>query len=139
LTSVEFYLGAADPLHYCCRLVRKALAQGSALLVVASRPTLDDLDRRLWSFSMTDFLPHCTADAPLRVQRLSPVLLAETAPDHSTAKVLINLASEVPAGFDRFERLLEIVANEPTPIHLARQRWRHYVLGGYRPVKHDIE
>ena len=45
--------------------------------------------------------------------------------------VLVNLGTEVPAGFERFERLIELVAEDEASRGAGRARWRHYKDRGY--------
>ena len=47
-------------------------------------------------------------------------------------------ASQVPAGFERFERLIELVGNVDDDRAQARQRWRHYADRGYAITHHDL-
>ncbi|MNT94878.1 DNA polymerase III subunit chi [compost metagenome] len=58
------------------------------------------------------------------------------APHH---EVLLNLGAEVPEGFGRFEKLIEVVsAHDEEDRGLARNRWRHYASRGYAIVRHDL-
>ena len=52
--------------------------------------------------------------------------------------MLINLGDEVPLGFERFERLIEIVAVDDHGRMTARQRWKHYLALGYDLKQHDL-
>jgi DNA polymerase-3 subunit chi len=53
--------------------------------------------------------------------------------------VAVNLGSEVPEGFERFGRLIEVVAvDEDDRVH-ARRRWQHYKSRGYELKRIDLE
>jgi DNA polymerase-3 subunit chi len=52
--------------------------------------------------------------------------------------VLVNLGEHVPAGFDRFERLIEVVTLDDADRQQARGRWKHYTDLGYAIVRHDL-
>jgi DNA polymerase-3 subunit chi len=52
--------------------------------------------------------------------------------------VLINLASEVPEFFSRFERLIECVDHEESVKAAGRQRFRFYREHGYPLNTHNI-
>ena len=41
-------------------------------------------------------------------------------------------------GFEAFERLLEIVSDDPEDKQAARQRWRAYQGAGHTPHSHDL-
>ena len=58
MPQVEFHSGVAQPLNFACRLLRKACRQRVPVLVSAPAPTLDALDRELWTFEALEFLPH---------------------------------------------------------------------------------
>ncbi|MET0311843.1 MAG: DNA polymerase III subunit chi, partial [Burkholderiaceae bacterium] len=53
-------------------------------------------------------------------------------------QVLVNLGGAVPAGFERFERLIEVVTGSEEDRQGARARWRHYADRGYSIVRHDL-
>jgi DNA polymerase-3 subunit chi len=53
-------------------------------------------------------------------------------------EVLLNLGDEVPVGFDRFGRLIEIVSNDDHGRAQARVRWKHYKSLGYELLQHDL-
>ena len=52
--------------------------------------------------------------------------------------MLVHLGAAVPSGFERFERLIELVATDDTDRAHARQRWRHYADRGYQIKRHDL-
>jgi DNA polymerase-3 subunit chi len=61
----------------------------------------------------------------------TPIVLTsdlDHAPHH---QVLLNLGAGVPAQFARFERLLEVVGNEPDELAAGRERYRFYRDRGY--------
>lgn len=139
MTEVAFHFNAPDKLAYACRLLRKSLARGVHAVVTGPDALLQQLDQLLWTFSPQDFIPHCLPDAPARVLAASPVVLAADplqAPGHP---LLVNLGDLVPAGFERFERLIEVVSLDSDDRVLARERWRHYAARGYVIVRHDLE
>lgn len=139
MTEIAFHFNASDPQGYVCRLLRKALGRSAQVVVTAPSATLDALDAALWTFSPLDFVPHCRADAPAQVLQASPVVLApalsDALPHHD---VLVNLDVQVPRGFERFARVLEIVSTQEQDRQSARARWKHYAERGYKIVRHDL-
>lgn len=138
MTEVHFHTGLDDPLAYACRLLRKARARDARLVVAGGAAALDRLDVLLWTFEPHGFLPH----ARLRGGAVPPTRLADTpiwladdpaqAPHH---EVLVNLGTEVCAGFESFERLVELVGRDPQDVAAGRRRWQHFKSRGY-PVTH---
>lgn len=138
MTEVEFHYNAPDKLGYTCRLLRKACAAGARVVVTGEPDVLGRLDVALWTFAPLEFVPHCTASAPEAVREATPVHLLEqpaAAPHHD---VLVNLGTEVPASFERFARLIEVVTAEPADRDPGRRRWKHYEDRGYAIKRHDL-
>lgn len=137
MTEVAFHFNVADKIDYACRLLRKASSTGASVAVVGEPPLLQTLDVSLWSFSALDFVPHCLADAPAHVLAASPIVLASDCRQHSHSQTLLHLGQAVPAGFERFERLIEVVTADAEDRAQARERWRHYADRGYTLKSHD--
>jgi len=138
MTEVAFHFNAPDKVAYACRLLRKAGSSGARVVVTAGAQTLQQLDAALWTFSPVDFVPHCLQTSAAELLAASPVILAEAVQSTPHQQVLLNLGSEVPAGFERFERLIEVVGVDDADRQVARQRWKHYADRGYAIVRHDL-
>ncbi len=138
MTRIEFHFNAPERLQYACRLLRKAHGRHLRVGVVGSEAALRQLDAALWTFSDVDFLPHSTAADDRDVQDASPIRLHGDPLQLSGMDVLVNLGDEVPQGFERFARLIEIVATDDHGRMTARQRWRHYIGLGYDLHQHDL-
>ena len=136
MTRVDFHFNAPDKLQYASRLVRKAYRAGQRVVVFAEAGAVAELDRTLWTFSPTDFIPHVRATDPLAPQ--TPVILCSEACDTPHADVLVNLSRETPAFFSRFERLVEVVTADEDDRGSARARWRFYRDRGYPLQSHDL-
>lgn len=140
MTGIDFHFNTPDKLGYACRLLRKAVsARGARVVVVADAALLDAIDLALWQLSPVDFIAHCRADAEPAVVVRSPVLLTTgCAAPTPHQQVLLNLGTGVPEGFERFERLIDIVSNDDADRQIARTRWRHYADRGYAITRHDF-
>lgn len=137
MTSIDFYFNAADKLQVACRLAGKAMAQGKRLLIYAPQAdTAQRIDRLLWTWQATGFVPHCAAHDPLASE--TPVLIASAADVDAACEVLLNLAPDAPPAFERFERLLELVAQDDDDRRAARARYKFYRERGYRIADHDL-
>ncbi|MBP6598484.1 MAG: DNA polymerase III subunit chi [Giesbergeria sp.] len=143
MTEVAFHFNAPDKLAYACRFARKMLRSGHPLVITAPAPTLEVLSARLWALAPPEFLAHARADSPAQVLDASPILLL-TDPSHAglqqrQCQVLLNLGDQVPAGFEQFARLVEVVsAHDEIDRQQARLRWRDYTQRGYAIVRHDL-
>ena len=138
MTRIDFHLNIGDRILYACRLIRKARAGGSQIVLLAQdRRQRDALDQALWTFSEPDSLPHVSAGDPLADR--TPIVLTEddaaATPHH---QLLINLSNVVPGHFARFERLIEIVGNEDEALAGSRERWRFYRDRGYPLAHFDV-
>ena len=138
MTEIAFHFNAADRLDYLCRLLRKAVLAGAKVGVVGPAAALSQLDAQLWAFSAPDFVPHCLQDSPSEVLAASPVVLTTSAQGLAHQQVLVNLGQEVAAGFEGFERVIEVVGLEEAQRQAARARWRHYTELGYAITRHDL-
>jgi DNA polymerase-3 subunit chi len=132
VTKVDFHTNTADKVLYACRLVRKAAASGARVVVTGEPALLRELDTALWTFAATEFVPHCHADgASPQVLAASPVVLSGQARTAPHQDVLVNLGPAVPDGFERFNRLIEVVAADDADRADGRRRWKHYSARGY--------
>jgi DNA polymerase-3 subunit chi len=140
VTGIDFHFNTPDKVGYACRLLRKAVsARGARVVVVADAQMLDAVDVALWEFSPADFIAHCRADAePALVQRSPVILAASCAVSLPHQQVVVNLGTQVPSGFERFDRLVDIVSGGDEDRQLARSRWRHYADRGYAITRHDF-
>lgn len=102
---------------------------------VSTVKVFDDL---LWSFSSTDFIPHCRAEDKL--SDVTPVILSHVeAIDLPHDEVLLNLDVGNPSFFSRFRRLIEIAGITPEEMQAARKRYRFYQDRGYEIRHHRLE
>jgi DNA polymerase III subunit chi len=142
MTRVDFYVlpdGAEDgPLPTACRLCEKAVATGKRVHVhAADDATAAEFDRMLWIYKQGGFIGHervgTSPDAAL-----SAVLIGNGEPLPSHRDVLVNLAPAVPEFFDRFDRVLEIVAGDTATRAKSRARFKFYRDRGVEPETHKL-
>lgn len=137
--SVEFHFNVPDRLHYTARLLRKAYGMGLRCGVVGEASLLQKLSDQLWTVGALDFVTHCTDQAPTSMQTNSCVILGQNTIAMQGRQILLNLADEIPAQFEGFKRLIEIVDADPVHRQLARTRWRSYQSQGHTLVQHDFQ
>jgi len=140
-TRVDFYVLAEGARlnreRLICRLAGKAYAHGKRVYIHTDTSEeamrLDDL---LWTFEDIGFLPHERAeDGP---NPDTPILVGCGTEAPQTVTVLITTAHPVPAFIERYERVIEVVDQDPEHLKRSRQRYRDYQARGLNPHKHDI-
>ena len=137
MTRIDFYFEAEDKLRVACRLSAKAAQQKLRVLIYApDEAEAQRIDKLLWTWQATGFLPHCMTRSPLAAQ--TPVLITHDPEDIPHDEVLLNLHSQWPPAFSRFQRLVEIVGRDDTDREAARERFRFYRDRGYEIVNHDL-
>lgn len=134
MTQVDFYVLPDTTSEarwlFACRLIDKVHRLGHRVLV-----TLDDehqakaFDDLLWSFKPETFIPHQLIAAEAAQEIAVEITYTQNAGRHHG--LLINLSSEIPSYFSRFERLSEIVIQEPQALTTSRERFSFYKGRGY--------
>ncbi len=138
MTQIEFHFNAPHKLAYACKLLRKGASQNQRLFVVAEADVLERLDIALWAVSPHDFVSHCLGlQNELMVKNSSVILAPQLAPI-SGVKTALNLGAEVPSQFEPFERLIEVVSDDPSDRAEARARWKKYTELGYNLIRRDL-
>jgi len=130
MTKVDFYTGSRDKLRTTCQLSHKAMQNG--VRVILSTPdaaTNDALDKLLWHYPATAFIPHSRGDAGEAAQ--SPVVLDQGSEKFPHHELLISLHDECLPFFSRFERVIEIISNDAEDSRLGRLRFKFYRDRGY--------
>lgn len=126
--KVEFHSGVADKLGAACRLLRKAQAAGARVVVCGDQTALDRLDVALWTFDPLSFVAHLRVKraAPAPALTRTPIWLVDDPATVAAREVLLNLGPAMVAGWEDFERVVEIVSTAADDAGAGRQRWREY-------------
>ncbi|MCZ6887380.1 MAG: DNA polymerase III subunit chi [Gammaproteobacteria bacterium] len=140
MTRVDFYLlSDVDPharLRFACRLASKAVAQGNKVHLrtpdAAASLALDDL---MWTYPEDRFLPHAQTGSKDEPQ--APVSISHEEPPSAADQVLINLGSDMPNFFSRFERVAEVFIDAERST--GRERYRAYRDRGYPLFHHELD
>ena len=141
MTQVDFYiLKDSSPQAQAmltCRLSEKAFRKGHQVFInTASSEQRKQLDDMLWTFTAGSFLPH--GRYAEQSDSTHPVLLGHAVEPEGPSDVLVNLSSEVPTFFRRFNRVAELVGGDDTQRQAARERYRFYKDRGYTLNTHDL-
>lgn len=126
--QVSFYSDAAEPLHFACRLIRRALASGKPVGVCVDAAQAARLDELLWTFDAAEFIPHRRFEGGASVA--GEVLLVADAAGLPHRGLLLNLTDDMPSDALAFERVLEVIGQAPERVQAGRARYRVYQQAG---------
>jgi DNA polymerase-3 subunit chi len=139
MLQIDFHVHVADTLVHGYRLLRKIYRSQQRVVVCCDNPSwLAHLDEALWCLAPTDFLPHVLATDPLAAN--TPIILnpsVEVPQGHFD--VVVNAATDLPTGFERCRRIIDIVGHDAAQRDAGRARWRRYRALGYCPTSHDLQ
>ncbi len=144
MPRVDFYVinnhVADGKLRFACRLVQKIYTLGKSTYIhAASEEQARQLDDLMWTFDQSSFLPHQRQAAADGIEAQAPVVIGhEPPPQIGAGDVLISLLEHVPDYADRFERVAELVDNEPRDKQSARERFRYYRERGFELETHQV-
>lgn len=141
MTQVDFYilaeLAASNRFQLACRIADKARKSGHRVMIhTESSNEARHVDRLLWVFNEQSFIPHGLAGEAS--PELNPILIGDIQGLTEEHDVLINLATEVPTFFSRFQRMIECVDNDEVARKASRERYRFYRDRGYPLKSHQI-
>lgn len=146
MARIDFHSNVSDKLDYACRLTRKIWSATPAgepvrnIVMVGEQADLKKLDEILWTFSATDFLPHCFIEDEAAID--TPIVLTDhfLSPALSQlphADVLIHLGmrmpQDVPGLLARFPRVVEVVTINEAERLAGRERYK-----AYRDLGHEL-
>ncbi len=141
MTKVDFYLIKENSFtagfNFICRLLEKAYQQKHAVYVQTSNEetakTIDDL---LWTFREDAFIPHNLAGQSEIKQ--SPILIGHAQAPEKPHDILVNLTSDILPFYADFNRVIEIVPNEPQAKEICRTKFRKYKEDQCELQTHDL-
>ena len=127
MTRVDFYILPDDKRNnlqlFACRLAEKAWQQGNRILIrTESMDESRRMDDLLWTFKDGSFIPHAISGNEDDKQQ--PVLISHQ-DDMGSYQLLINLSASTPAD-NQFERIAEILNQEPGRKQAGRDHYKHY-------------
>lgn len=142
MTQIDFYVMTGgslnDAIQVACRLAEKAFNKGSVYLHCQDKLQAATLHEKLWSFRADAFIPHEQYGSNGETPVQESVVIGYQEPPAEFHEILINLATQTPPVFARFERLLEIVPAEHDARAASREKYRFYKDRGYPLSTHDI-
>ncbi len=141
MPQVDFYLLKQTAIEarypFACRLLEKAYQHGHQLLVhTSSKEESTYFDNLLWTFSDASFIPHNQLDNAQEPR--PPLQISEGLAAQHHNDILLNLNNEIPAFFQQFKRVIEIVPADDAWRKQARNHFRHYREAGCEINTHDL-
>ena len=137
--QVDFYILENKPnftksVPFVCSLVEKAYLSGHTLVLQTGDADLQScLDEALWTYRDESFIPHQKSN------QLSPFCVTVGNLHQTTASILLNLTHCNQPLDANWQRLLQIVPNDPDMLTTARTQFRHYQALGHSVNSHKIK
>jgi DNA polymerase-3 subunit chi len=92
------------------------------------------LDELLWNFRTDTFVPHnLHGEAPQ-----APVVIGMNETPALTNGLLINLASDISGHLPQFQRVIEIIDQQPQLLAAGRENFRSYRQRGFDPRRVEL-
>lgn len=130
MAVAEFHHDAPDRLRHACALVAQWHAAGRRVWIHCDNDALATrLDQMLWVFEPLAFIPHVRDGHPL--SDATPVRIGRDPASAPVDAILLNMAHDVPAGFEQRAHIVEIVSQDPADRDAARTRYVRYRQGGF--------
>ncbi|MFC1579201.1 DNA polymerase III subunit chi [Pseudomonadota bacterium] len=139
MTLVGFYVvQAADQarrLDVAVRLADKAFQRGHRIFInAADEAQARSLDELLWTHRPASFLPHGLCGE----EQDDTIAIGWGQEPQGHNDLLINLQLDIPPFFSRFQRVAEVVTQDPQSLAALRRSWKYYKERGYQLEKHDL-
>lgn len=126
----EFHHDARDRLRHACALVAQWYRDGRRVWIHCDNDLLAArLDQMLWVFEPLAFIPHVREGHPLSA--VTPVRIGRDPAAAPPEALLLNMAQDVPAGFEAREHIVEIVSQDDADREAARARYMRYRQSGF--------
>ncbi|MEX0872534.1 MAG: DNA polymerase III subunit chi, partial [Aquisalimonadaceae bacterium] len=128
MERVDFYIVESEAPADCdavvCRLAEKAWDSGLRLHIrTTDAAQAARMDKMLWIYRQDSFLPHGLLDD----NSDDPIVLGAADQYAPTGyDMLINLAPDVSARLDAYQRVAEVACREPVQLKAARSRFKWY-------------
>ncbi len=137
--KIEFYVLAsavpAERERVACQLAMKAWRAGLPVFLRASDAAqCQTLDELLWRFRPETFIPHSLFSENPQ----APVVIGLNEAPAQGNGVLLNLDSSLSPHLEQFQRVIEIVNQQPELLAASRENFRSYRQRGYDPRRVEL-
>ncbi|MFT5705884.1 MAG: DNA polymerase-3 subunit chi [Oceanospirillaceae bacterium] len=140
MKKADFYILAGTDIdarqHFLGKLLQRILsADHQVYLYCADQYSAEKTSELLWQFQPTSFLANKLVtdeiDAPITIGWPQN----HQAPHRD---VIVNLSEHTPLGADTFERIAEIVIQQPQALENSRTRYKEYRKNGFQIQHNDM-
>ena len=153
MTRIDFYVLQSNDVSaqrtFVCRLIDKAVSNGSRVMVITNNAEESQvLDRLLWEFKPESYIPHeklhtnieltTTTTPTTTTKNNEPVAISHEFDDARHHDMLINMCLNIPKQFSRFERVAEIVDQRDIILSASRRNYTYYKERGYPIHTHKL-
>lgn len=138
MTEVSFHFNIADRAQHLERLVRKVVREQRTMVVLCPNNSHAATRAQLHQAEPESFWGIATQNDPVEVVQRSAIVLSDTTEQMPHHDILVNCTRELVAGFERYDKLIELVDDNEADKQAARDRWRHYSHRGYTILRHDL-
>ena len=143
MPKIDFYVTKDNApqfaLRTACRITEKAFSAGHRVHIhMSSEIDCEKLDALLWTFRDRSFIPH--EISPIPIADCPVTISSEKSPEMTSGHTdfLVNVSDELPENFKQFQRIAEIIDNQPESVHAGRERYRFYRDNGLDPQHHEV-
>ncbi|MFW2371630.1 MAG: DNA polymerase III subunit chi [Gammaproteobacteria bacterium] len=141
MSRVDFYILPDDKPHnmqqFACKLTEKAWQQGQRILIhTDSVEQSHALDNMLWTFREGSFIPHAISGESSDEEQ--PVLISHQALSSDNIQIMINLSSRPASADSHYERIAEIINQDPQRKLSGREHYKIYRDKGYQLHHHEM-
>ncbi len=118
------------------QLLSKSLGQGAAVHIhCRDAAEVSHLDDYIWGFKPESFLPHHALSEQAEQTMHSPITLGYGQQRPAQTDICINLSAEPVKDY---QRIIEIVVQEPSILEQTRAHYRHYQQAGHEMNLHKL-
>lgn len=110
-----------------CRLIEKAYLRDLRIVVANDTPAdVKALDELLWTFNDNSFIPHNICHDGAAMDPAARVHLTVAGAATADADLLVNMSTSLPAHWERYGRIVEIIDADDERRRLGRERFKNY-------------
>lgn len=143
MANISFYVLPSTKetarLGLTLKLAEKAFhAKEKTLLLFDESSFMAEVDTTLWGMGEEAFIPHEIITHPQLVDPLDTLYLSQEEWEIPNISLLINLSQTLPKHLTSYQRVFEIISQNPTSLEISRQRYQDYRTLGYRIETHKL-
>ncbi len=142
MPKIDFYIlsegNANSRLLLACRLIEKAYKNRHRVYIhMQDESAAHQLDEMLWTYRDDSFLPHnLYGDGS---EPAPPIQIGFSITPEKQRDILINLSNRAPAFYNHFNRVIELIPNDPDIQAQGRENYRFYRAQGYDITTHKLQ